>query len=143
MSIIEKLDSLSGNINTRYDMKSGQIDEIYNYPCSKYDGIHYGFVLGYTQGVKAERNGKGKARKEINNKLDKLSDEELGKVQSLLNKNQRGIIPEQKEIATPIWAYKGEILRLLKAIWKLDDVKLFQIIYTNIKVYAKHRGIEV
>ena len=49
----------------------------------------------------------------------------------------------KKEISTPIWAYKREILRLLKAIWKLDDVKLFQIIYTNIKVYAKYRGIEV
>ena len=143
MSIIEKLDSLSDKINTRYDMKSNQIDEIYNYPCSKYDGIHYGFVLGYTQGMKAERNGKGKARKDINNILDKLSDEELEKVQFKLKKNQRGTTSKQKEISTPIWAYKREILRLLRVIWKLDDVKLFQIIYTNIKVYVKHRGIEV
>lgn len=56
---------------------------------------------------------------------------------------QVGTDKNKKRMYVPIWIYKREILRLLKAIWKLDDVKLFQIIYTNIKVHAKHRGIKL
>lgn len=143
MDFIEKNKLSRVKIDDRYAIRVSQMEEILKDSDGVYDVVSNAFTYGYMQGIKAERNGKDKVRKEIDNIVDKLSDDELERVRSLINKNKIGKISEQKEIFTPLWAYKREILRLLKAIWKLDDVKLFQIIYTNIKVYAKYRGIEV
>lgn len=143
MNFIEKIKLSRVKIDDRYAIRVSQMEEIVRDSDGAYDVVSNAFTYGYMQGIKAERNGKDKVRKEINNIVNKLSDEELGRGRSLINRNRFGIISEQKDISTPIWAYKGEILRLLRVIWKLDDVKLFQIIYTNIKVYVKHRGIEV
>lgn len=47
----------------------------------------------------------------------------------------------RKEDYPPVITYQKEILRLLKAAWKLRDLKFWIDVYTFLAVYARQRGI--
>lgn len=55
---------------------------------------------------------------------------------------QKGKTPDSSQTDTPIIVYKNGILRLLRQLWKSEDVHIWRAVYTFVKVYAEKERVK-